>query len=63
MPLRYVWVNEKLNPMEAFCAYDHMQLRDGYVRELSTKLLYHDALCLGQHAAECEEVLVQAKVS
>jgi hypothetical protein len=63
MPLRYVWVNEKLNPMVAFCAYDHVQLREGYVREFSTKLLYHDNLCLGQHALECQEVMAQAKVS
>jgi hypothetical protein len=47
----------------AFCAYDHVQLREGYVREFSTKLLYHDNLCLGQHALECQEVMAQAKVS
>ena len=35
MPLRYVWVNEALKPMKAFCAFDHISLVEGYVRELS----------------------------
>lgn len=49
MGFRYVWVNEKLEPMTAFCAHDHVQIREGYLREISTGLLYHNAYCLAQH--------------
>jgi hypothetical protein len=64
MPLRYVWVNEALKPMKAFCAFDHISLVEGYVRELSTGLLYHDACCLEHHALVCEEEVVShAKAS
>lgn len=45
MSLRYVWMNEALKPMKAVCAFDHLTIIEGYVRELSTGLLYHDACC------------------
>lgn len=63
MAIRYIVVNEKLKPMKAFCAYDHVQLKEGYLHELSTGLLYHDVYCLKQHTLSCQEVVVQAKAS
>lgn len=61
--MRYVWVNERLKPMTAFCAYDYVVLVEGYVRDLSTGLLYHDACCLEYHKLECEEAVTIAKAS
>jgi hypothetical protein len=61
--MRYVWVNERLKPMSAFCAFDHIELVQGYVRELATGLLYHDACCLEHHALTCQEVGRHAKAS
>jgi|GEM_PF-4047887 len=61
--MRYVWVNERLKPMTAFCAYDRIALVEGYVRELSTGLLYHDACCLEHQKLECTEVMRPAKAS
>jgi hypothetical protein len=63
MPLRYVWVNERIEPMRAFCAYDHVELCHGYVRDLATGVLYHDRCCLELHTLECEEVVSHAKAS
>jgi hypothetical protein len=63
MPMRFVWVNDKLKPMRAFCAFDHVELCDGYIRELATGLLYHGPHCLQQHAFACQEVVSQAKAS
>jgi len=56
-------VNERLKPMTAFCAYDRIALVEGYVRELSTGLLYHDACCLEHQKLECTEVMRPAKAS
>jgi hypothetical protein len=61
MPLRFVWVNQKLKPMEAFCAFDHVQIMDGYVRNLATEALYHDAYCLARDALACHEIANDAK--
>ena len=61
--MRYVWVNEQVKPMKAFCAFDHIAIVEGYVRELSTGLVYHDACCLEHHALVCEEVVSRAKAS
>jgi hypothetical protein len=61
MPLRYIWVNEPLKPMMTFCAFDHISIVEGYVRELSTGLVYHDACCLIGHTLECQEVVAHAK--
>jgi hypothetical protein len=61
--MRYVWVNERLKPMTAFCAYDNIALVEGYVRELSTGLLYHDACCLEHQKLECEKDEHKAKAS
>ena len=36
---------------------------EGYVRELSTGLVYHDVCCLKFHALVCEEVMLEAKAS
>jgi hypothetical protein len=63
MSMRFVWVNDKLKPMKAFCAFDHAELRDGYIRELATGLLYHGAHCLQQHAFVCQEMVSEAKAS
>ena len=63
MPLRYVWVNEPLKPRIAFCAFDHIWIVEGYVRELETGLLYHDACCLEGHELLCDEVVRHAKAS
>jgi hypothetical protein len=61
--MRYVWVNEKLQPMKAFCTFDHLSLVEGYIREFQTGRLYHDACCLELHRLECEEVAAHAKAS
>ena len=63
MPFRYVLVNEALKPMKAFCAFDNISIVQGYLRELSTGLLYHDACCLHGHILECDEVVRRAKAS
>jgi hypothetical protein len=60
MPLRYVWVNEALKPMAAFCAFDQISIVEGYVRELATGLIYHDFCCLEHHALACDEVVSHA---
>jgi hypothetical protein len=60
--MRYVWVNERVKPMTAFCAYDHIALVDGYVRELSTGFLCQ-ACCLEHQKLECDEIVRQAKIS
>jgi hypothetical protein len=46
MPLQFVWVNEPVKRMTAFCAFDHISRVEGYLRELSTGLVYHDVCCL-----------------
>ncbi len=56
MPLRFVWVNEPLKRMSAFCAFDQISIVEGYVRDLSSGLLYHDACCLEHHKLECKHV-------
>jgi hypothetical protein len=61
--MRYGWVNERVTPMRAFCTYDHVELCHGYIRELTTGLVYHDACCLEMHSLECQEVMPHAKVS
>ena len=63
MPMRYVWVNARVEPMKAFCAFDHVALCQGYVRELSTGLIYHDRCCLELHSLEREEAVRHAKAS
>jgi hypothetical protein len=64
MPLRFVWVNEPLKRMAALCAYDQICLVEGYVRELSTGLLYHDVCCLEHHTLECQQAVTgRAKAS
>jgi len=63
MPMLYVWVNERVEPIKAFCAYDQIELCQGYVRELSTGLLYHDRCCLELHELECEAIVSHAKAS
>jgi len=49
--------------MKAFCAYDHVELCHGYIREIVTGLVYHDRCCLELHTLECEEVVSHAKAS
>lgn len=61
--MRFVWVNERVEPMTAFCAYDHVAVCQGYIRELATGLVYHDHCCLELHILECEEVVAHAKAS
>lgn len=63
MPMRFVRVNTRVEPMRAFCAYDHVELCHGYIRELATGVLYHDRCCLELHTLECEEVVSHAKAS
>ena len=63
MPMRFVWMNERVEPMKAFCSYDHVELCQGYIRELATGLIYHDRCCLELHALECQEAIAHAKAS
>ena len=63
MPMRYVWVNDALKPMTGFCAFDQLSLVEGYVRDLSTGLLYHDFCCIEHHALVCQEIVSHAKAS
>jgi hypothetical protein len=55
--VRYVWVNESARHLNAVCAFDKIALCEGYVRELSTGLLYHDACCFEFHKLICEEMM------
>jgi hypothetical protein len=40
--MRFVWVNERVDPMKAFCAFDYIAICQGYIREVATGLVYHD---------------------
>jgi hypothetical protein len=55
--VRYVWVNESARHLNAVCAFDKIAICEGYVRELSTGLLYHDACCFEFHKLICEETM------
>jgi len=55
--VRYVWVNESARHLNAVCAFDKITICEGYVRELSTGLLYHDACCFEFHKMVCEEMM------
>lgn len=61
--MQYIWVNEPVSSGEAACAFDNIPICEGYVRELSTGLVYHDVCCLKFHALVCEEVMLEAKAS
>jgi hypothetical protein len=63
MPMRLVWVNECVEPRKAFCAYDHVELCHGYIRELATGLVYHDRCCLELNLLQCETVVNRANAS
>ena len=55
--MRYVWVNASVRHAKPVCAFDNIVICEGYVRELSTGLLYHDACCLEFHKLVCEEAM------
>jgi hypothetical protein len=55
--MRYVWVNESVRHANLVCAFDNIIICEGYVRELSTGLMYHDACCLDFHRFICEEAI------
>ena len=61
--MRYVWVNESARHLNAVCAFDKITICEGYVRELSTGLLYHDACCFEFHKMVCEEMMRETFVS
>lgn len=55
--MKYIVCDTKLKPMKHFCAYDHVEIVEGYTRDLETGVLYHNPFCLNQHKLVCTEAL------
>lgn len=55
--MQYVVCDTKLRPMSHFCAHDHVEILEGYTRDLETGVLYHNPWCLQQHKFACTEAL------